>query len=329
MFYRKKNNSWFSVVTIVVLLSSAVVSSSVPDSTIIQQSEKCVLCHTQTFNQGINSANMHLPFWEGKCISCHVPENSTWFTKILSLSTEKITGSLVSQEPRWTKRKIYHGSEVLAVRHSVPQEGLEDSVPYRFRIVLSDDPAGLSDKTETDWLGLQLEEVPVLGSNDAPINIADRPDFGGGLILDIKLHRFQNTVFAAWQTSVPKYGWIELEKLEWLGIENGTAAAAEEDANQDHPPLHDPEVLTIDVCYSCHPAGGLGTSHPVRIYATGNDTVVPDTLPTVKGGMITCVTCHAPHGAPGKNLVREEIKTKLCVACHYNFKNKSRSTLFD
>lgn len=97
---------------------------------------------------------------------------------------------------------------------------------------------------------------------------------------------------------------------------------------EEHPRLRDPEDVAIDVCFSCHPVRDLGTSHPVRIYSNGTDTRTPDDLPTVKGGMITCATCHGPHGAAGKQLVREEIKTKLCVACHFGFRGLSKSTTF-
>ena len=90
--------------------------------------------------------------------------------------------------------------------------------------------------------------------------------------------------------------------------------------------MRDPEDLAISVCYQCHSESTLGTSHPVRLYG-GRDVRIPEELPTVDG-MLTCVTCHDPHGAPGKMLVRETIKTKLCVACHYKYKNSSPSTMF-
>ena len=95
-----------------------------------------------------------------------------------------------------------------------------------------------------------------------------------------------------------------------------------------HPPLREPQELTIELCLSCHSDTNLGTSHPVRLYARRGNTIIPEELPTIEDGMMTCVTCHSPHGAPASQLVREIVKTKLCVTCHIRFKNSSPATMF-
>lgn len=95
-----------------------------------------------------------------------------------------------------------------------------------------------------------------------------------------------------------------------------------------HPRLREPQELTIELCLSCHSNTNLGTSHPVRLYARRGNTIIPDELPTIEDGMMTCVTCHSPHGAPASQLVREIVKTKLCVTCHIRFKNSSPATMF-
>ncbi|MCP3177765.1 hypothetical protein MJO47_11680 [Desulfuromonas sp. KJ2020] len=95
-----------------------------------------------------------------------------------------------------------------------------------------------------------------------------------------------------------------------------------------HARLREPQDLTIEVCLSCHSDTDLGASHPVRLYARRGSTIIPEELPTIEDGMMTCVTCHGPHGAPARQLVREIVKTKLCVTCHIRFKNSSPATMF-
>jgi predicted CXXCH cytochrome family protein len=69
----------------------------------------------------------------------------------------------------------------------------------------------------------------------------------------------------------------------------------------------------IDVCGKCHP---LGASHPVGVRSNGISVRIPSGLPTIRGGMITCVTCHFPHGGDKRYFVRLEGTKDLCVSCH-------------
>lgn len=70
---------------------------------------------------------------------------------------------------------------------------------------------------------------------------------------------------------------------------------------------------TIDVCVKCH---SQGASHPVGVRSKGPNTRIPPELPTIEGGMMTCVTCHDPHGGDKEHLGRMDVKKDLCEACH-------------
>jgi len=75
-----------------------------------------------------------------------------------------------------------------------------------------------------------------------------------------------------------------------------------------------PKATRIDVCVECH---NQGISHPVGITANTDTTKVPDGLPTLPGGIITCNTCHTPHGGDKKFLARIDFKdTTMCTQCH-------------
>lgn len=69
----------------------------------------------------------------------------------------------------------------------------------------------------------------------------------------------------------------------------------------------------IDVCGKCHP---LGVSHPVAVRGNGVSVRIPPGLPTIEGGMVSCVTCHFPHGGNKRYFMRLEESKDLCVACH-------------
>ncbi|MBI5875010.1 MAG: hypothetical protein HZB81_04065 [Deltaproteobacteria bacterium] len=69
----------------------------------------------------------------------------------------------------------------------------------------------------------------------------------------------------------------------------------------------------IDACIKCHPQGA---SHPVGIRSKGSKTKISPDLPTIEGGMITCVTCHYPHGGNKKHFTRMNFERDLCIACH-------------
>ena len=76
--------------------------------------------------------------------------------------------------------------------------------------------------------------------------------------------------------------------------------------------------LTIDACYQCHPPKVLGVSHPVGVAAKGS-TKVPEDLPTLKGGIITCVTCHNSHGGNWKYFSRKKVTKDVCNSCHVGY----------
>jgi predicted CXXCH cytochrome family protein len=69
----------------------------------------------------------------------------------------------------------------------------------------------------------------------------------------------------------------------------------------------------IDICYKCHPHD---TSHPVGVKSEGPRIKIPEELPTIEGGIITCVTCHNPHGGKRVYFTRMDFKKDICILCH-------------
>jgi len=77
--------------------------------------------------------------------------------------------------------------------------------------------------------------------------------------------------------------------------------------------LLNPRAARIDTCIKCHPRG---TSHPVGVKAEGLKIRTPDELPTIEDGIITCVTCHNPHGGDNAFFARFDRNKDICILCH-------------
>ncbi|MDX2478776.1 MAG: hypothetical protein QNK24_00405, partial [Desulfuromusa sp.] len=276
-------------------------------------SEECIRCHVSVYQQGTENSQVHMPFWERQCVVCHLAEGSAW-SAVSSMAADKtITGTVTNQEELWRKLQTYSASAGPVFDQLIDIPSLAMNTAYRFQIVTSPQAKNAGGEIHKSlWLGLQPNEM-------ADQSSAKQFELSSGLSTSIgtfvkaaTLSRNGNRIIIAWQTTQPLYGWIELQELEGLSLAELTPdttsfSALSENQNQ-HPTLRDPEDLAINACYQCHPKSTLGTSHPVRLYG-GKDVRIPDDLPTVEG-MLTCVTCHNPHGSAGKMLVRETIKTK-------------------
>lgn len=79
------------------------------------------------------------------------------------------------------------------------------------------------------------------------------------------------------------------------------------------------------LCYSCHKDDTRGhffepgSSHPINVVPSAR-VQVPRELGTTfvegLGHVITCTSCHTPHGSSPKLLKITDQQDRLCVACH-------------
>lgn len=79
------------------------------------------------------------------------------------------------------------------------------------------------------------------------------------------------------------------------------------------------QFLTIDVCRQCH---DQNASHPVGIRPKNAKVKIPPDLPTIQGGMLTCVTCHFAHGGKQIYFARFDLDKKICIKCHIDGYNR-------
>ena len=309
----------------VVLLSVVMTQALQPSAT-----DACIRCHISVYNQGLANSSIHAPFWERQCDLCHLASGSQWVETTMAISElEQITGTVVTQELLWRKPQIFSSQPDVTFDHLVDLSGLTAEDAYRIRIQLQF-VATTSDESilEGQWIGLRPSELSE--NTTVPLNIDTLiPVAQAGLVTTASLSWDGKTVFVTLQTSQLMTAQVEVQDLDGLNLNSDETSSADSQsvsAQEQHPPMRSAEALAIEACYQCHSEADLGTSHPVRLFS-GKDVRIPDELPTVDG-MLTCVTCHDPHGSDGEMLVREVIKTKLCVTCHYKYKNSSPSTMF-
>ena len=309
---------------ILVVLLLAVIALTAPGDDQATD-EQCIMCHVDIYDRALRDQYIHAPVFERQCAICHLAEGAD-LTVSSGQHDALFSGTVVSQEILWRKARILPAATVPVSDHLVSLPQLQQT-SYRFRILVSPAARSANDTVSASlWLGLNAADTSTLV-------LPQKIDLAAGLDSEIaaavtsaELFRDGTTLYVSWQTTLPMHGWIELQELN--GVELGAPLAQTTDQLQSstHPALQDPAELAISGCYRCHAEATLGTSHPVRLYG-GRDVRIPDDLPTVDG-MLTCVTCHNPHSAPGEMLVRETIKTKLCVACHTKYKNSSPATMF-
>ncbi len=70
---------------------------------------------------------------------------------------------------------------------------------------------------------------------------------------------------------------------------------------------------TIEACGNCHT---FTVSHPIGVKATEENVRIPEDMFTIEDGIITCATCHSPHGSDKPFLARFDFRKDLCLKCH-------------
>ncbi len=126
------------------------------------------------------------------------------------------------------------------------------------------------------------------------------------------------------ETTTPAKMTVECIKVKTASAKTELLASpaaspdAQESINDQHRYLVTKEELAIKGCHRCHPPEILGVSHPVGVAQKGG-TNVPDYLPTLEGGVITCVTCHEVHGGNRKHFTRMDATKDLCNTCHKEY----------
>ncbi len=198
--------------------------------------------------------------------------------------------------------------------HRVTAYGLEENKNYSFRVKSKDifGNKGVSKDLEFSTgkvlsdPGVELEDTEV--DYDRELNIRKAEIFVVGSDLGLYLEATVPTSLRVEYVKVKEPQGEELEQ-DWA---TGTT-----DSEDVHDELRERKEWAIDACYRCHPPEELGLSHPVGIEPK-DTTTIPEDLP-MEGGVITCATCHKPHGGDRKYFAQKEITKEICIACHAGY----------
>ena len=199
-----------------------------------------------------------------------------------------------------------HLSIIVGVERKIPLNELEEDEIYQFRVESRDIH---NHSTVSSLHSLKVSEIAATVEKNME-TIPSSPAIVGEFEI---LRTGPSRVAIYWQTNIPTSFCFEWQEMKKKLQANQKKVLKEEKIHGLG--LRDNEALGINSCYGCHPPNILGLSHPVGVYPKG-DIEIPDDLPTAEGGMLTCITCHYPHGSNQKFLARKKIAKELCQSCH-------------
>ena len=186
--------------------------------------------------------------------------------------------------------------KVFTTEHRIKISGLNRETTYHFRVVSRDifGNASVSDGHTIDTTK-QVSKVVVL-DEPSPADKMKATLFRVNRAGDVAVRVFNDTRSRVF-VRVRELTIFGAESNHGLGLKSGVA-------------------LTINNCVDCH---SFGITHPVGVKSRSRETSIPPNLPTIEDGMITCVTCHDPHGGEQEKLSRLPAMTDLCVQCHTGY----------
>lgn len=207
--------------------------------------------------------------------------------------TDKPSNSIVEYglTSQYGETAVYEN--VFATGHKITITGLKSGKQYHYRTISRDifGNAGVS----SDFI---LDTSAQVNNTGEGINIIDRTR---PQIKEVAVFKINGTkdVFIKFSSDKPVKTYLVINEPAEIDKHGFGLIPA--------------RASRIDACIKCHPQGA---SHPVGIRSKGLKTKISPDLPTIEGGMITCVTCHYPHGGNKKHFVRMDFERDLCIACH-------------
>ncbi len=210
----------------------------------------------------------------------------------LHWTTDKPTNAEVvyGQNIEYGDRTV--SDKVFSRNHGIRISGLKPSTVYRYRIT-SRDIYGNANVSEVFTLDTSQARRPVAAKRHIPD--------GHPIVKDVRLFRVKGT------------GGVYLQFLADRPVKARLLVTEPSELDQHGFGFTPKRHSHITVCVKCH---SQGISHPVGIRSKGPKTRMAAAFPTIEGGMLTCVTCHEPHGGMRRHFGRLDDTSGLCVVCH-------------
>jgi len=195
-------------------------------------------------------------------------------------------------------RKMSSSNNLYTTEHRTVLKGLKHNSEYSYRVI-STDMSGNTIISEEQ--ALDTKNTLALPDMQAPLKKVPT------LVTEIITLKTEELETYYLKIASNKYS----QFIVWL---------KENDKNTERPCKDSKQTIssTIDVCIKCH---AQDSSHPVGVRSKNPKIIVSDDLPTIDNGIITCVTCHFPHGGKKAFFVRVDFSKEICIKCHEQYYN--------
>lgn len=233
-------------------------------------------------------------------------ESSVFSTAEIVWSTEKLTDSMIE----YGLTKDYEASShsgLYSRKHKIVLNGLNNNAIYYYRVISTDFFGNKSISADYSFDTSKSLNQPLKTSIK---NIGIKPIFKMIKILRLKTAKNDKKgirVGVLYSSSNEVKSSVEYMK------EKSADLSDIEVINHGKWGLKGWRETSLASCKNCHIQGPA--SHPVGVSSSAS-VRINENLPTGEGGVITCVTCHTPHGGKLKFLARVDFKRDMCIMCH-------------
>lgn len=216
-----------------------------------------------------------------------------FFEAVIAWDTDKPSSSIVEYglTPKYGEKGVYE--KVFSKGHKITIAGLRQGKQYHYRVISRDIFGNIA--VSNDFM------------LDTSMKIGDKRE--GARIIDKTLPEIKEaTIFKIKGTKD-----IFLKLLSDKPVKANLTITEPAEIDKHGLGLVPERVSMIDACVKCHPQGA---SHPVGMRSNGVKTKISSALPTIEGGVMTCITCHYPHGGNKRYFIRMDSGRDLCISCH-------------
>lgn len=219
------------------------------------------------------------------------------------------TDTYSSSMVRYGTRGLDYNSDTsssLTTNHRVTLNALKAKTNYIFSVV-SRDLAG-NEQTSEQFSFSTADLTPAAASsNDADIAAATleiKEEFG----------RYGDDTYIIGLT-VNQPVSLHIGSLPGPRKSTGTSLSIQ------HSPIIDQVATATERCNRCHGNYKDVSSHPVNVRPRP-DRIIPSEYPTLRNGMITCMSCHEKHASINEFRLIKPTKQELCIGCHEEFMSR-------
>ena len=229
-------------------------------------------------------------------------------------------GVFLSATIAWTTDRITDAQVVYGEKDLISSTALDDRWATEHKITITGLAAGKSYSfiaVSTDIYGNKAHSQEMALSTHDFFKKVERPKGKIPPQVNLRTRFFQqeDRLFAKFETDHPVAMRLGLNGGR---IEKQIQNEINPEVPMDHLEMTDPYLLTIQVCFGCHPQSQGVHSHPVDIHPKAGMRIPPE-YSTMADGRISCMSCHQAHASNNEYRLTRAKRKDLCLGCHRKF----------